>query len=124
MRSRATETLARLRVCREARLQIPADLVDDAIDLIEQSCKVSALKVERDRLIRLAALLLPAGTGTWNQAKQLLKESNAMNRRRQTATQSVDDLTTVQGCLKAAAKNRALPETDRQFYRILASHKH
>lgn len=124
MRPRASDTLARLRVCREARIQIPDDLVNDAIEIIEQSCKASALKSERDRLIRLAAVLLPSGSSAWNQARQLLKEAGAMNRRRPIAAQGGEDLTTVQGCLRAASKIRALPETDRQFYRIIAPCKH
>ncbi|GGA70671.1 hypothetical protein GCM10011521_05950 [Arenimonas soli] len=121
MPARAEDTLARLRVCRDANRGVPADLVSDTIEIIEALVESESLRARRDALIRRAALLLPADR-PYAQAARLLEEQRTMNRTWHLlrGTQPSPTPDTPRACLHAAALYAPLPRSQRHFYRILA----
>ena len=112
----AATTLARLRVCRDAGVPVPPDLLDAAIMLAERLLSARERKQLRDRELRLAALILPANDALWTKAGQLLKEARAMARRRPA---SIAD--PVRLHLHRADELGGLPSSQKQFLRILAA---
>lgn len=124
MGASAVDTLARLRVCRDAACQVPPDLVIDAIAVIERSLHTETLRARRDELIRRAALLLPdTEARPYTRAGMLLQEARAMNRTWHIlrAQPPQLDQCTPRACLHAARLCAPLPESQRHFYRVLAS---
>lgn len=122
MASSAADTLARLRVCRDAGRAAPPDLVADAIEAIERSLHTEMLRGRRDELIRRAALLLPdADARPYTRAGLLLQEARTMNRTwnvlRTLPPESEPG--TPRACLHAARIYAPLPESQRHFYRVL-----
>lgn len=117
----AVDTLARLRVCRDAGRSAPPDLIADAVDAIEGFLRTDTLRDRRDALIRRAALLLPDGR-PYTRAGLLLQESRAMNRTWHILRQSPPEpvLATPRDCLHAARLIAPLPESQRHFYRVLS----
>lgn len=120
MSSRASETLARLRVCRAAGLPVPPDLHDAAIECLERISDATILREQRDSLIRRAALLLPPQS-KHQVAAALATESRAMYRTWHVlrAREPREPLNTTRDCLHAAALRAKLPQSQRQFYRVL-----
>lgn len=120
MTSLASDTLARLRVCRASGVPVPPDLHDDAIECIARITDATIMREKRDALIRRAALLLPAGP-PHKKAAALAGEAKAMARtwHHLRARQPGDALDTPRACLHAAALRAPLPASQRQFYRVL-----
>lgn len=122
MPSIAAETLARLRVCRDSGRQVPPDLVESAIGVIEGMVRADVLRERRDEMLRRAALLLPEQR-PYAQAGQLFKEARAMDRVWHVLrTSPADDRpATIRACLRAARNFAPLPASQRHFYRILTA---
>jgi hypothetical protein len=118
--SRVAETLARLRVCKAAGVPVPPDLRDEAIDCLERACDASLARQRRDELIRRAALLIP-DTSAYRAAEALAAEAKVMARTWHIlqARPAAEQLCTPRDCLHAAALLGRLPESARQFYRVL-----
>ncbi|TXH66599.1 MAG: hypothetical protein E6Q88_11685 [Lysobacteraceae bacterium] len=122
MASRAAETLARLRVCRDAGLPVLPELAADAIEVIEQFLYAAELRDRRDAMIRRAALLLPdPDAKPYTRAGLLLQEARAMNRTWNILRSKPpeNELSTPRACLHAARLYAELPGSQRHFYRVL-----
>ncbi len=122
MESVSAATLARLRVCLAAgRAPSPA-LVADAIDCLEKISDAGAIRARRDALIRRAALLLPDAR-PHRKAFMLAQEAKAMARTWHLLQAREPDSAygTPRDCLHAAALLSRLPESSRQFYRVIRS---
>lgn len=125
MTARISETLARVRVCRDGGLPITEDLRNDIVECLEQAAGAGTLRRRRDTLIRRAAMLL-APAGAWQHAGELAREAEHLSRvwqimRHRTAE---SEPTTPRACLHAAALLATLPISRRQFYRVLQSGNH
>lgn len=120
MASQVADTVARLRVCRDAGVPVPPALRDDAIACLEDTIDAALLRTSRDDLIRRAALLLPFGT-PHQKATALADEAQAMSRTWHLlrSRPPAVTFTTPRDCLHAAALRAKLPESQRQFYRVL-----
>lgn len=116
MPSAAAEILARLRVCRDAAIAVPDDLRDEAIFYLEQAISTPRLRVARDSYIRQAALLLPQGS-IHSHATALQAEAARLGRSR--SAQPPSALTCPRECLQAAALCAPLPQSRRQYLRLL-----
>ncbi|AMU99417.1 hypothetical protein [Xanthomonas citri] len=120
MAPRIADTLARVRVCRDAGLPITDELRNDIVECLEQAAGASALRRQRDMLIRRAALLLPPA-GAWRQAEALADEAQQLARvwhvmrNRPAACEPA----TPRACLHAAGLLAALPKSQRHFHRVL-----
>lgn len=116
----AANTLARLRVCRDAGQAIPSDLVADAITCLEAVADAAVLRVKRDELIRRASLLMPPAP-PHRLAEVLAAEAKAMARTWPIlrARQPREPYQAPRDCLHAAALLAPLPSSQRQFYRVL-----
>lgn len=114
------DTLARLRVCRDAGRALPADLIDDAIVHLERIEDAAVMRARRDALIRRAALLLPPGP-PYQLATMLAREARALSRTWHVLQTREPKMPyqTVRDCLHAAALRASLPASQRQFYRVL-----
>jgi hypothetical protein len=120
--SLTVDTLARLRVCRDAGRPLPTDLLDDAIACLERGADAAQLRARRDALLRRAALLLPPAP-PHRLAAMLAAEAKAMARTWHIlrAHEPAPPYCTPRACLHAAALCARLPESQRQFYRVLRS---
>ena len=114
------DTVARLRVCQAAGLPVTDDLLSDAVECLERVTDAALLRARRDELIRRAALLLPVA-GPYQQAATLAGEAKAMARTWHLlrSTPPAVPLSTPRDCLHAARLLADLPESQRQFYRLL-----
>ena len=117
----AADTLARLRVCRDAGRHVPPDLLCDAIVVMERFVHTGMLRQQRDALIRRASLLLPEGR-PYTRAGQLLQEARTMNRTWHILKERMPDPepASPRACLHAAQLLEPLPESQRHFYRVIA----
>lgn len=113
-------TLARLRVCRDARQSVAEDLLTDAIECLEAIASADELRHRRDEYIRRAALLTSAPSVT-KKAESLVTEANALARRRNAGAAVVADRepNTVVECLAMASAFYTLPTSWRQMVRVL-----
>ena len=115
MGERAAVALARLRTCRDAGLPVPTDLHDELITLLAGMMSAEERQQQRNRELRIAALLLPADLPLWTRARLLHQEAKGLARaRRDSAVEPVRDR------LRVAALYAALPGCQKQFARILA----
>lgn len=114
------DTLARLRVCRDAGLSAPPDLRDAAIECLERYADAEQARAQRDSLIRRAALLLPPAA-PYRNAGVLACEAKAMNRRwHELRTRPPQQpFGSLRDYLHAARLLSELPSSQRQFYRVL-----
>lgn len=116
-------TLARLRVCYAAGLPPCRELVALTLACLQDATDVQNLRVKRDELIRVAAMLVDDGTA-WQRAAALESEATRMMRVWRTlATQDPGPAFTVRACLHQAALLAELPGSQRQYYRIIAAPK-
>ncbi len=117
----AADTLARLRVCRDAGRHVPPDLLQDAIVVMERFVHTGMLRQQRDALIRRASMLLPGGR-PYTRAGQLLQEARTMNRTWHILKERMPDRepASPRACLHAAQLLAPLPESQRHFYRVIA----
>ena len=115
-------TLNSLRACRDSGAQVSPTLLDATIECLVRGANAEVLRKERDSLIRAAALLLPPGSD-WIRARQLTAEAKLIRRSWRTLRNQSPRI--VQGgirdLLHAAALSSELPESHRQFYRVLHS---
>lgn len=112
-------TLARLRVCRDAGLPVSHELLSDAAECLERVADADARRAQRDAMIRRAALLLPSAP-VHTQAGALASEAKVMARTWHVLrSRSPDSPETVRACLHAAGLHAKLPASKRQFDRIL-----
>ena len=120
MRSFVAETLTRLRRCRDQGQPAPVDLCEDAIECLRRVNDAEVVRTERDALIRQAADLLPPAP-PYRKAKMLLAEVRAMQRvwRVLVAQTPTYPPVTVRDALHAARLISELPDSERQFYRLL-----
>ena len=120
MKSLAATCLTRLRECRDTGRPIPADVIDSTIEALGRVVTCDVLRMQRDLLIRNAgALLAPAPVAC--KARQLVRESTRL-RRAWRVTQHLlpsNPPTTPRDALHAALLIAELPESTRQFTRIL-----
>lgn len=116
----AADTLARLRVCRDAARQVPPDLLHDAIVTMERFVHTGMMRQRRDALIRRAALLLPEGR-PYTRAGLLLHEARTMNRTWHLLRDRLPDPepASPRACLHAAQLLAPLPQSQRHFYRVI-----
>ena len=124
MQSGAADTLARLRVCLAAGRPPSPDLLADTIAQLAQFSDAADLRAKRDALIRRAALLLPDAP-PHRKAAQLALEAKAMARTWHVlqSREPLPPYETPRECLHAAALRSRLPESQRQFYRVLQAHQ-
>lgn len=122
MGSLIADTVARLRVCREAALPVPLDLLDDAMECLERVTDAALLRARRDEFIRRAALLVTEKS-VFRKAAVLADEAKAMSRTWHLTKSHLPDgvPSTVRACLHAAAHQAELPFSQRQFYRVLCA---
>lgn len=120
-----TDTLARVRACIGAHLPASPDLMADIEQCLGEVVGAAALKGRRDMLIRRAALLLPPAE-PYAQAGALAREAKALARTwgASGCRRVVDEPTTPRECLQAAAQLAGLPESQRQFHRVLTKSPH
>lgn len=125
MGSTTADTLARLRVCKAAGLPVSQDLLNDAVECLERVTDAALFRAKRDELIRRAALLLPVAA-PYHQAAALVGEAKAMARTWHLlrTLPPAKILTTPRDCLHAARLLAELPESQRQFYRVLRPRRH
>lgn len=121
--SKLSRTLARLRVCRDARQLVADDLLADAVECLEAVASADELRQRRDLLIRRAALLTQAAS-VGRRAEMLAKEVSALPRRRGAAACAVvadvgAEPETVSACLAMASAFYTLPSSSRQILRVL-----
>lgn len=114
------DTLARLRACRSAGLSLPEDLISDIEDCLANAIDAATQRSKRDLLIRRAAVL-SGEVGPYAQATALADEAKSMRRiwRNIGRTAPPIEPSSVRGYLHAAQLAAALPESVRQFYRVL-----
>jgi hypothetical protein len=110
-------TLARLRVCRDAGHAPDSLLVADAISLLEVTAGALFLRKRRNEHIRRAAALLDGST--WKRASALFDASVTLARCWDRIRCNEPESGTVRGELHCAALLAELPESQRQFYRVL-----
>lgn len=120
MTSHLATTLARLRVCRAAGVAISPELRDEVIECLERLADASLARARRDELIRRAALLIPDASA-YSRASRLAAEAKVMARTWHIlqSRPAAEQLDTPRDCLHAAALLSRLPESARQFYRVL-----
>lgn len=121
MGSLIADTVARLRVCQAAGLPVSDELLNDAVECLERVTDAALLRAKRDELIRRAALLLPVAT-PYQKATALAGEAKAMDRTWHLlrSVPPAQPLSTPRECLHAARLLADLPESQRQFYRLLS----
>lgn len=122
MTSLASDTLARVRVCRTAGLPFSSELQEHIEQCLEQMVSPASLRGRRDVLIRRAALTLPAASLS-QRANMLVDEAKQLGRvwhllRNQPPEH---EPATPRACLHAAALLAELPASARQFYRVLSA---
>jgi hypothetical protein len=110
-------TLSRLRVCRDAGRAPDSALLADAISLLELTAGASSLRARRNEHIRRAAALLDGSR--WERSLDLLNASAMLARCWDRLRCSAPESGTVRGELHSAALLADLPESRRQFYRVL-----
>lgn len=115
MGERAATALSRLRTCRDAGLPVPVDLHDELIALLAATMSAEERQQQRNRDLRIAALLLPADLPLWTRARLLHQEALSLARSRRDS--SVDP---VRDRLRIAALYASLPGCQKQYARILA----
>lgn len=115
-----SETIARLRVSVAAGMPPPPELVADVLEFLERDEGAANLRAKRDSLIRRAAMLLPPDR-EYAKAACLASEAKAMQRTWHLLREREAEASpaTVRGCLHAAALHEDLPQSHRQFYRVL-----
>lgn len=118
--SKLSCTLARLRVCRDARQPVADDLLADAVECLEAVASADELRLRRDQWIRRAALLTQA-VPVGRQAELLAAEVSALPRRRSAAASAAvgAEPGTVSECLVMASAFYTLPGSSRQILRVL-----
>lgn len=118
--SKLSDTLARLRVCRDARQPVAADLLADAVECLEAVSSAEMSRLRRDQYIRRAALMTGAPS-MGRQAECLATEVAALPRRRGAAAVAAAgaEPATVAECLAMASAFCPLPESSRHILRIL-----
>ena len=115
-------TLQRLRTCQTYGKEPPPELVSDAIECLTRICSQRVARERRDRCIRQAATLAQAAT-LGDLASLLAREAAALSRSwaqlvHQPPPQPPFN---VRDALHAARLQWPLPESPRQFRRILES---
>jgi hypothetical protein len=120
-----TDTAARLRVCRDAGITAPPELLDDALQCLESIVDGATRRRWRDEMIRKAALLLPQPS-SYARAGRLAQEAKALSRtwHLPSRREASDAPETAREWLVAAAAVADLPVSQRQFYRVLADDPH
>lgn len=113
------ETLARLRVSRDAGRPPEPPLVAEAIRHLESVAGAAMARADRDKCIRRAAAFLDGSA--WQKANALRAESIALARAWKRLSQHTPARWTVQGELHAAALIDDLPGSQRQFFRVLTN---
>lgn len=122
MKPLAAVCLRRLRDCRHAGRPVPPQVIDDAIEALSRIVNSALVRQQRDDLICQAGALLP-DTSIACKAKALAREAAAMQRT-WTALQGKpisDPPQTPRDALHAARLMADLPESPRQYMRILES---
>ncbi|WP_157599291.1 hypothetical protein [Rhodanobacter sp. Root179] len=113
-------TLEALRACSATGTPVSPVLLDAAIECLVRVASEDLLRKERNRLIRAAAQLLQEDTD-WARARKLRQETKVMwrtwNILKTRVPRSTDP--TARDLLHAAALASNLPDSDRQFYRVL-----
>ncbi|MFT4197686.1 MAG: hypothetical protein QM601_07230 [Pseudoxanthomonas sp.] len=112
--------LSRLTDCTVNGLGADPELTRQALEVIAPHVDAVLRREQRDRLIVQAARLLPAGV-PWNKAGMLKREAAAIHRdwRRLSKQPLSMPCVTVRQTLLHAAHIEQLPESQRQFLRIL-----
>lgn len=125
MPSQLSEIVARLRVCRDAGRAPSSELLGDILDFLEKQNDSALNRKKRDELIRRAALLFPA-VSEYKQAENLVKEAKAMIRTWPILKikPAPKEFNSARDYLHAAALHADLPQSHRQFYRVLTSANH
>lgn len=120
MPSNRSETIARLRVSVAAGLPPPPDLVADVLEFLERDEGAASRRAKRDALIRRGGMLLPPDRA-YAKAARLASEAKALQRTWHILREREADTApaTVRACLHAAALHERLPQSHRQFYRVL-----
>lgn len=125
MRSLAAETLRCLRRCREENRPTPPHLIDDAIECLRRVTDADVVRAERDALIREAASLLPPAP-PYRRAGLLKAEAAAMERVWHTLQSHMPQTPYISArdALHAARLMSELPDSVRQYYRLLCAGEH
>jgi len=113
-------TIAGMRACRATSMPVSPALRDAALEILISIASHQWRWSERNRLIRAAARLLPEDNAE-KHARALLRESKAMLRTWHITERQLphDREPTVRGLLCEARLLGELPESHRQFRRIL-----
>lgn len=124
MRALVSDTVARLRVCRDAQVPVPEDLLHDAVECLEKISVAADQRARRDQLIRRAALLFP-GSSNYQAAACLAAEARAMSRVWKQLSKRLppEPPQTARDYLHSAGLFAELPISQRQFYRVLQGEK-
>lgn len=110
-------TLSRLRVVVAAGQSASPDLARAALVALEATASKEDRLTERDRHIRLAAVLIN-GTA-WERAKYLKKEADVITRIWSRLRDKAPEKMSVRGELHAAKLLHDLPSATAQFYNII-----
>lgn len=115
-------TLQRLRTCQTYGKEPSPELVADAIECLTRICSQRVARERRDRCIRQAATLAQAAT-LEDRARLLVREAAALHRSwaRLVHQPPAQPPRSVRDALHAARLQWPLPESHRQFRRILES---
>lgn len=113
-------TLEALRACSATGTPVSPVLLNAAIECLVRVASEDLLRKERNRLIRAAAQLLAENTD-WARARKLRQETKIMWRTWNILKARAPRTTnpTVRDLLHAAALASTLPDSDRQFYRVI-----
>lgn len=110
--------LARLRVCCAAGVAPDEVLLHEAVEVLEGIAGKLQQRERRDYHIRLAGMLVP-GLRTYNVALALCGEARALERCWRRERLQTPQAWTVRGELHQARLFGELPQSGRQFYRVL-----
>ena len=113
----APALLSRLRTCQALGRPVPPELLAQLIDGLSRDVRVRSQLQGRNTLIRRAGLLLPVA-GPNAKAEALLAESKRL-RPATLVTAQGESPATVRECLAVAATYGRLPNSQRQFLRVL-----
>lgn len=125
MTSLLSGTLNGLRACKAAGESVGPELLDAAIECLVRCSNAEVLRQQRDQLIRAASQQLPEASA-WAKAGRLALAAKRLPRIRISTTTSGQDDSgcSVLGLLKQAADAADLPESQRQYYRVLEHDPH
>lgn len=120
MISLADLTLERLQACHRSGKPVPPQVLGDAIECLSRARSLRQARAARDRMIRMAGKL-SGGPCPQACARELIRQATALERvwPRLLEQAPPDAPQTVRDALHLARWHAQLPDSERQFLRIL-----